>query len=472
MEDVWLCRVCGHIGPADDTGRCQGCGLFSGQALVPRTEAEQFTRRLHVKRLRRRLLVLVVILAVVGGATAWVLRLMFDLGPNPPRASTTLSASTAPGTWSQYRRNPQNTGFTPDAAPFPHRIRWTYSTAKPLHASPAVLENHVYLTTEDGRAIALKRQTGQPVWEYETGWISSSTPVVAGDMVIIAIRPGRVIALHRHSGEQLWETDLKHPLLALASPILVQGTVYLGAEDRKVHALDAATGETLWTFATTGWIASSAAHTGERVIIPSQDTLMYVLGAASGRQRFVYPTGRGKHVGASAVIHGDRAYFGSSGGRVSAIAWRLITYPLESKLMLWRSRLFLWGVLKSAPEQRGRVWSTRVGGDVAHAVALAHDHLYAATLQGNVVALDPTAGDIRWTTDLSVEISAAPTVAGDTVMIGTEDGAVVALQAQTGEKLWDFQTQGRITGSPIVAGGDLYVVSHDGTLYALTSSEP
>jgi hypothetical protein len=40
-----------------------------------------------------------------------------------------------------------------EAAPFPHRLRWTYSTAKPLHASPAVLENHVYLTTEDGRAI-------------------------------------------------------------------------------------------------------------------------------------------------------------------------------------------------------------------------------------------------------------------------------------------------------------------------------
>ena len=439
---------------------------------MPRAEAEQFTRRMRFNRLRRRFLVLMVLLAVVAGVTAWVLRLLFDLGLNPPRASSTISASTAPGTWSQYRRNPQNTGFTPDAAPFPHRIRWTYSTAKPLHASPAVLENHVYLTTEDGRAIALDRQTGEPLWEYETGWISSSTPVVAGDMVIVAIRPGRVIALNRHRGERLWETDLQHPLLALASPIIAQGTVYLGAEDGKLHALDAATGAPLWTFATTDWIVSSAAHTGDRVLIPSQDTLMYVIGAQTGHQRFVYPTGRGKHVGASPVIQGDRAYFGSSGGRVSAITWRLVTYPFERKLMLWRGRLFLWGVVKAAPEQRGRVWSTRVGGDVVHAIALAHDHLYAATVQGQVVALEPAAGDIRWTTDLRVEITAAPTVATDTVMVGTADGAVVALHAQTGEKRWAFNTQGRITGSPIVAGGDLYVVSHDGTLYALTGSEP
>jgi hypothetical protein len=78
---------------------------------------------------------------------------------------------------------------------------------------------------------------------------------------------------------------------------------------------------------------TAAAHTGERVIIPSQDTLMYGIGTQTGRQRFVYPTGRGKHVGASAVIQGDRAYFGTSGGRVSAIAWRLITYPFERTLM-------------------------------------------------------------------------------------------------------------------------------------------
>jgi hypothetical protein len=38
-------------------------------------------------------------------------------------------------------------------------------------------------------------------------------------------------------------------------------------------------------------------------------------------------------VGANAVIQGDRAYFGSSGGRVPAIAWRLITYPFERKFM-------------------------------------------------------------------------------------------------------------------------------------------
>jgi alkylation response protein AidB-like acyl-CoA dehydrogenase len=202
---------------------------------------------------------------------------------------------------------------------------------------------------------------------------------------------------------------------------------------------------------------TAAAHTGERVIIPSQDTLMYVIGTQTGRQCFVYPTGRGKHVGASAVIQGDRAYFGSSGGRVSAITWQLITYPFERKLMLWRVRLFLWGILKTAPEQRGRMWSTRVGGDVAHAVALAHDHLYAATVQGHVVALEPTAGEIRWTTDLWVEITAAPTVAGDTVMVGTADGAVVALQAQTGEKRWEFKTQGRIAGS-IRPEGRAYLV--------------
>ena len=471
VENVWVCRFCGRIDSVDTTKRCKTCGLFLGLALVPRPEAEQIVRR-HQRRLwRRRQWRLTVALVLVGGVSAWALRLLFDLGPNPPRATTTVSASLAPHTWAQVRRTPQNIGFTPEAAPFPHYVRWTYRTAKPLHASPVVVENHVYLTTEDGRTLALDRLTGQPVWVYQSGWPSSSTPAVAGDTVIFAIRPGLVMALDRHTGVLRWKTDLQHPLLALASPVVGRGTVYLGAGDGKLYALDAATGRQRWAFATRDWILSTVAYTGERVIVASQDSLMYVVGADTGRRRFVYPTGRGRHTGAGPASQGERAYFGSSGGRVSAMEWRHTTYPLERTILLWKSRLYLWGALKTSPEQKGRVWSTRVGGDVIYPPAIAHHTVYATTLQGKVVALETAAGTIRWAVDLKVEITAAPTVAGDTVLVGTKDGAVVALEAHTGEALWVFKTDGPITGSPIVAGDTMYVVSHDGTLYAVTRSK-
>jgi eukaryotic-like serine/threonine-protein kinase len=464
-----VCRFCGHIDPADSRGRCPACGMFFELAIVPRPEAEQIARQWRRRVLRRRLVRLAAVLAVVGVVTIWALGAYFDLGPSPPSATTDISANIGPHTWAQIGRTPENTGFTPEAAPFPHRVAWAYRTSKPLLASPAVVDSHVYLTTGDGRTIALDRRTGQPVWEFHTSWLSSSTPAVAGDAVIFAIRPGRIVSLDRQTGAPRWDTHLQRPVLA--SPVVVNGTVYIGSSDKNLYALDAATGRQRWAFATQDWIVSSVAYAGDRVIVASQDSRLHVVGAETGRQRLVYETGIGRHIGAAPAVHGDLVYFCSVGGRVWAIEWQATTYPLERASLFWRTNLYLWGMLSKSPVQKGSVWSKRVGDDVRHTPAIAYDTVYATTSRGQVVALDAATGNERWRSDLRVDITAAPTVAGSTVLIGSESGGVFGLDAHTGERLWEFKTEGEITGSPIVAGDTMYVVSHDGTLYAVTRSE-
>lgn len=469
MEEVRLCRACGHIDAAESRGRCANCGLFSELVLLPRAQAVQFVRRRRRWRLWRRLLYVAVALAVVGSLTAWALGVYFDLGPSPPRATTSVSASLAPHTWAQSRRTPDSRGFTPDAPPFPHRVAWTYRTAQPLLASPAVVEEHVYLTTGDGRAVALDRHSGHGVWEYHSGWLSSSTPAVADDLVIIAVRPGRVMALHRQTGAVRWEMPIQSPILA--SPIVVHGTVYIGASNKRLYALDAATGKQRWAFATQDWIVSAVAYAGDRVIVASQDSRLHVVSAETGRLRLVYETGMGRHIGVGPVIAGDLAYFGSVGSRVWAIDWQATTYPLERGLLFWQTHLYLWGLRSTPPVQKGSVWSKHVGGDVRHTPAVAHNTVYVIAAPGKVVALDAKTGAERWRTDVKAAVTAAPTVAGTTVLIGTQDGVVFGLDAHTGAVLWNFPTAGKITASPIVAGDTLYVASHDGTLYAVTASQ-
>src|SRR5262245_24793226 len=464
-----MCCSCGHIDTADSRGRCHNCGLFSELAILPRPEAERLANQRRRRALRRRLRRLTVALVLVGGATAWVLGVFFDLGPSPPRATTRISADLAPRTWAQSRRTPQNSGFIPDAAPFPHRIAWTYGTSKPLLAAPAVVEEHVYLTTGDGRTIALDRYTGHLVWEYRSGWLSSSTPAVAGDAVIFAIRPGRVVALHRQTGARRWETAINSPIVA--SPLVVQGTVYIGAADKKLYALDAATGQQRWAFATQDWIVSAVAYAGDRVIVASQDSRLHVVGADTGRMRLVYETGKGRHIGAGPAIAGERADFGTVGARVWAIDWQATTYPWQTAPVFWQSNLYLWGMRSTPPIQKGSVWSKHVVGDVRHTLAIAHNLVYVAAAPGRVVALDAATGAERWRADLRMVITAAPTVAGTTVLIGTQDGMVFGLDAHTGAVLWDFTTAGKITGSPIVAGDIMYVASHDSTLYAITRAQ-
>jgi outer membrane protein assembly factor BamB len=469
MEEMRVCRFCGHIDAAHSTGRCPTCDTFFGFAVVPRPEAERLARRRRRARALRRHLPLFVALALCVGGTLWMMRALWDIGFAPPPPTTSISASVAPHTWAQVRRTPQNDGFIPDPAPWPRRLLWTYRTDKPLLASPAVLAPHVYLASGDGRLLALDQHRGYPVWEHHTGAASSSTPAVAGEMVIFATRPGRVIALDRHTGAQRWEVDLKSPILA--SPIVMHGTVYLGAADQRLYALDAATGQQRWTFVAKDWIVSAVAHADSRIVVPSRRNYLHVLSLDTGRQRFIYATGKGRHIGGGVAIQGDLAYFGTSGGRVWAIDWRATTYAWERLLLFGHSNLYLWGVLSTPPIQKGSVWSQQVGGDVVHTPAIAHHLLYVTTSRGKVVALDIATGGRRWTTDLGVAITVAPTVAGTTVLVGTEGGVVFGLEAHTGAIQWEFKTAAKVSGSPIVVGHTMYVASSDGTLSAATEME-
>ncbi|MFB3119811.1 MAG: PQQ-binding-like beta-propeller repeat protein [Stenotrophomonas maltophilia] len=469
MEQVRLCNICGHHNPVDGGSRCANCWLsLRRAATLPVDEAERLGRQRRFGHLRLRLLRRGLLLAVLLPLALWWVVAKNDLGPliwPPPEATTDWNATTDMEAWPQVRRTSQNTGYTADSVPAPQKILWTFETPKPLVASPAVVGNRVYLATDDGRTVALDRFTGAMVWEYKTGFPSSSTPVVAADLVFTVTRPGVVTALEQSTGALRWEQDLHKPILA--SPIIADGTLYIGASDSNLYALDAATGQLRWSFDATDWITSSVAYLDGNLVVTSQDHNLRVVGAKSGRQRLIYDTGRGRPSPGGAAIQGDVAYFGSLGGWVWAVNRQARTYPFERSLLFWQSTLYVWGILADAPVQKGSIWATKIGGDIPYPPALSGDTVYAATIQGKVVALDAATGEELWSTELDSEITAPPIVAGDTVLIGTESGRVFGLNASNGIVEWNFQIGGKITGSPVVIGKTIFVASHDGKLYAL-----
>lgn len=470
MEYVRLCRFCGHINPAEETGRCNQCGAFSGLVIVPRFQGEQAARRKQLGLRLKRLFRITLILASVTVFAVWLASFLgiVDLAIDPPQATSAISADVQAQTWPQVRRTPQNSGFTPEQAPVPQGVKWTYTTAKPLISSPAAANGQVFLSTEDGSTVALDSGTGEAVWEYSSGYPSSSAPALAGDLVYFTLRPGSIVALEQETGEFRWEKALEEPILA--SPIVVDGTLYIGSADSKLHALDAVTGQELWDFSTVDWVTSEVAYSDGNLILTSQGSHVHVIDAETGRQRLDYDTGRGRRAPAGPTVQGDLVYFGSYGGRVWAINHQSITRPWDRPILFWKTNFYVWGLTGSPPVQRGSVWAVDLGGDVTKAMAIAHDMVIAANNLGKVVALDTITGEERWSTLLESKITAAPTVAGDTVLIGTEAGIVFGLDAHTGGILWQFQTGGKITGSPIVAGDTIYIASHDGKLYALSGS--
>ena len=466
-DQLRRCRSCGYENPREGVERCHNCWMVL-EGIAPLFPADNAPKPWWLRLLSAGVIARWLPLTIVLAGVIWWMSAYFQWGPNPPGAMTELQAQSGPGTWSLGRVDTQNTGFTADQAPAPERVKWTFVDDQPLDSAPVVVDGRVFLTTGDGRTVALDHSSGNLLWEYDAGVPSSSAPAVAGDLVIASYTPGLIVALDSATGSPQWSVDLRQPISA--APIVANGTLYFGAGDRLLHALDVTSGEELWTFETQDWIVSPVAYHDGTVVVASQDSLVYLVDAESGKQQLMFDTGM-QRFGGGPTIEGDIVYFSSDRGWVWAIDRLATSYPGQRKWFKVQINLYVWQVIKKRPVQPGGLWSKRAGGQIRGLLSLAHDKVIGATVEGKVFALDHQSGDPVWSAQLEESISVEPTVAGNTVLAGAESGKVFGVDVSTGEVLWDFDAgTGPVTASPVVAGDTMFVVTEGGVLHAVTSS--
>ncbi|MFO7530608.1 MAG: outer membrane protein assembly factor BamB [Marinobacter sp.] len=106
-----------------------------------------------------------------------------------------------------------------------------------------------------------------------------------------------------------------------------------------------------------------------------------------------------------------------------------------------------------------------IGGDA--------NHLYLVTREADLLALSPDGGEEQWRVPLPTEVLAAPQSNGTIVVTQTTDGRVLAFDASDGTRLWQYEGQVpvlsmRAAAAPLV-GGDIVIASFaNGKLIALS----
>ncbi len=88
-------------------------------------------------------------------------------------------------------------------------------------------------------------------------------------------------------GQKKWavcltDLDLGNRINATVQPIIAEGRVYVGCKNGKLFALDAKTGEVIWTFQADGPICHTAGYAKGRVMVAALDGCVYAVNAASG----------------------------------------------------------------------------------------------------------------------------------------------------------------------------------------------
>lgn len=182
-----------------------------------------------------------------------------------------------PDNWPQYHRSHNAWRFSPLSAINKDnvgrlRVAWIHQPGDITHglqATPIVIDGVLYYVSANNNVWAVDAATGATLWHFaprldplakQSFYAAASRGVTVGrGKVFLGTLDGRFIALDQKSGKVLWTTqlsDLKSQYGALFSaPPQLAGRVLFGGTTGgdqpimgKIYAVDADSGERLWTF--------------------------------------------------------------------------------------------------------------------------------------------------------------------------------------------------------------------------------
>ena len=121
-----------------------------------------------------------------------------------------------------------------------------------------------------------------------------------------------------------------------------------------------------------------------------------------------------------------------------------------------------------------RLWSVKIGDNaeflrVALQPAGDGNRIYAASRDGNVLALHPETGKEFWRTNLDIELTAGPGVGEGIVVVAAADGYLIALDAGSGVERWRTIISGESLAQPVVADNLVVAITIDNVLRAVSA---
>lgn len=309
-------------------------------------------------------------------------------------------------------------------------------------------------------------------WQLDTGGELYSAPTIANGILYVTSKSGVLHAIEALSGEELWTHEVTS-YVTRATPAVVDGTVYVGG-GFSFSALDAATGEERWTIPLQyGGHASPTVRDG-LVVVSSQQGWLFALKTKTGEVAWRLPT-EGIVFGAAAiteraVIYGtDEGILYSVDKQTGTLDWRIslpgaiyATPVVIDNTILATTQA---GEIHAVDRTSGdRVWTANQGS--AQPPATNGDIVVLSASDGGVYGLDLATGERRWLYPSGKQAMSAPVIAGNLAIVGTGN-SLMALDLGTGEAVWYFLAGDTIESAPIVIDGFVFFGSRDGFLNAV-----
>ncbi|HIE32386.1 MAG TPA: cobaltochelatase subunit CobN [Methanosarcinales archaeon] len=130
------------------------------------------------------------------------------------------------------------------------------------------------------------------VWNYSVSGKVTTTPATEDGIVYFATDDPdkRLYAIDIATGAEVWS---RHLYGSVSSPAISDGKIYIGDREKKINCFNATDGDEIWNKSVDGAILSSPAVAGETVYfgVNTGDGTIYALNATDGSVRWSYNTG-------------------------------------------------------------------------------------------------------------------------------------------------------------------------------------
>jgi len=330
-----------------------------------------------------------------------------------------------------------------------------------------VTDSSLFFGSAEGKLVALNTENGGQLWppvSFETSGSGGfgcaaqatavaiyGTPAVDGDLVYIGGFDGKVRAITAENGATRWVYPREGNLHSIiAGPLAAQGKVYIATKGGIIYALDAATGDWMWEFETGDEIWSTPAIDGDTLFIGSFNKKLYALNIATGEQEWQQPFETQGPIVSTPLVYNNTVYVASFDRCVYALdatnGQKIWQFPNEDET-------------ENKPEKW--FWASPV---------ISNNTIYAANMDGKVYILNADDGVFITAIDLGSSISSSPVVAGDKVFIATEEGNLYYIDAISNQARQLPDLGGRVSAPFTTSDGVVYVHTYkEEIIYALNA---
>jgi len=269
-----------------------------------------------------------------------------------------------------------------------------------------------------------------------------------------------------------------------ATPILVEGAIWVANRSGSIVLLDPVTGnERSKIEVGRSAISRCFLRVGGLILVGSDDGTLHGIGPTDTKPRWSVGTGAPLRMPVAVVPEAGRAVSGGADARVrgvslsnGALDW---TLPLPSAVAsapaAWRGLALLVtdaGTLLAVDPAKGETsWKLEGLPPALGRTVVEQDRLYAAGSDGRVVAVDLTKRQVAWSVTLESGAPGGLGLSEGRLLLGLGNGAVVSLDPASGSKQWSCPTGGTVSAPPVASGGVVYAGSDDEFVYAIAAAD-